>query len=181
MSDLRRSLERQASYLIDVVTPDARRRRSRQSLAERFDAGARLVAHVAERRGISLVNAIPKGVNSPPMFPAELATVFSNLLTNAVKAAGDRGRIRASAKRERDGQTVLRVENTGAAVKRSEAERWFQPFESTTATVHTVLGQGMGLGLPITRSVLAEYGASIEFAVPSRGFATAIAITFPKD
>ena len=43
VTDLRRRLERQASYLVDVVTPDSRRRRSRQKLAERFDAAARLV------------------------------------------------------------------------------------------------------------------------------------------
>jgi hypothetical protein len=38
------SLERQASYLIDVVSPDARRRRSRQLLSKKFDAATRLIA-----------------------------------------------------------------------------------------------------------------------------------------
>ena len=44
MSDMRRQLERQASYLIDIATPDASRRRSRQKLADRFNSGMKLVA-----------------------------------------------------------------------------------------------------------------------------------------
>lgn len=176
--DLRRNLERQASYLTDVVSPDARRRRSRQKLAERFDSGARLVAHIAESKGIHMENGIPATLMSPPMFPAELTTVFSNLLTNAVKAAGEGGRVHASARRS-PGRIELRVENTGVAVDPKSGEKWFRPFESSTTTVDAVLGQGMGLGLPITRSVLAEYGATIGFVEPSAGFQTAVEIVFP--
>ncbi len=179
LADLRRNLERQASYLIDVVSPDARRRRSRQVLADRLDAAARLVNYAAEHRGIVIQNAIPRGLRSPPMFPAELTAVFSNLLTNAVKAAGPAGRIRASGAKGKEGASV-RIENTGVAVKPAEGERWFRPFESTTMAVDPVLGQGMGLGLPITRNILEEYGGSIRFVAPGDGFSTAIEITFPQ-
>jgi signal transduction histidine kinase len=74
---------------------------------------------------------------------------------------------------------VFRIENTGTEVKLSEAERWFRPFETTTAKTDPVLGQGMGMGLPITRNILEEYGATISFVRPSRGFATALEIRFP--
>jgi signal transduction histidine kinase len=178
IGELRRIVERQASYLTDITSPDARRRRSRQILAERFDAGAIIVNPSAERRGITIENRIPKDIKSPPMFPAELVLVFSNLLTNAIKAAGDDGRIRASATRGRDGTTKLRVENTGKPVRLAEAERWFRPFESTTTEVDPILGQGMGMGLPITRNMLEEYGAEVRFVEPQNGFATAIEITF---
>jgi len=177
VSDLRRGLERQASYLTDVVTPDARRRRSKQKIAERFDAAAKLVAHQAERRGIRIVNKIDPDLRTPPMFAAEITTVFANLLTNAVKAAGRGGAVRASSREDEEG-TRIRLENTGVAVKLSEGERWFRPFESTTLEVDPVLGQGMGLGLPITRSVLREYGAELRFVRPSSEFATAIEILF---
>jgi len=180
VGDLRRRLERQASYLVDVVTPDARRRRSRQSLAERLDAGSRLVQHLIDDRNITLSNDIPPDLKSPPMFPAELSTVFSNLLTNAVKAAGIGGKIRASGRAKNDQSLSVVIENTGTAVNLRDAERWFKPFESTTTSVDPVLGQGMGLGLPITRKMLEQYGADIRFAKPSHGFATAIEIVFPN-
>jgi len=177
VGDLRRRLERQASYLIDVVTPDARRRRVRQSLADRFEAGKRLIIDAAARRSIDIRNEIPTELKSPPMFPAELTVVFANLLTNAVKAAGEGGVILGSG--ERQGEKVrLLVENTGTGVDLREAERWFRPFESTTVELDPVLGQGMGLGLPITRAILEDYGATIRFVRPRPGCATAVEITF---
>ena len=177
-ADLRRHLERHASYLIDVVSPDARRRRSRQRLHARFEAAIRLVRTAADRRSVDIVNSIPRDVKSPPMFPAELTTIFANLLTNAIKAADKRGRIKATA-RVTGGGVALRIENTGKAVTVSTSERWFRPFESSTTTaIDPILGQGMGLGLTITRAMLDEYGAPIRFVKPRSGFATALEITF---
>jgi signal transduction histidine kinase len=112
------------------------------------------------------------------MFPAELTTIFSNLLSNAVKAAGPSGKIRASSKTTGSSNDVL-IENTGAKVNVKDSERWFKPFESTTLSVDPVLGQGMGLGLTITRNMLEQYGATIRFVPPSSGFTTAILISFP--
>lgn len=180
VGDLRRSVERQASYLTDVISPDARRRRSRQKLFERFEAAKRLVEYVAQRNGIEIINNIPPDLKSPPMFMAELTLVFSNLLTNAIKAAGSNGKIRARGVVEENGSTTLHIENTGAAVDAAKGEKWFQPFESTTVETDPVLGQGMGMGLPITRNMLEEYGATIKFVRPSRGYSTALEITFPK-
>jgi signal transduction histidine kinase len=180
LGDLKRAIERQASYLVDVVTPDVRRRRSRHSIADKFDTGAKLVESSAQRRGIKIVNKIAHDLKSPPMFAAELTTVFSNLLSNAVKAAGTKGTIRATARQRANGTISLRVENTGLAVKIRDRERFFQPFESTTTKVDTVLGQGMGLGLSITRTMLEEYGATIQFVDPTSGFATAVEIVFPE-
>ena len=178
-SDLKHGLERHASYLVDVVTPDSRRRRSRQHFAECFDAAVRLVQHQAERRRIEIENAIPPDLKSPPMFRAELTTAFANLLTNAVKAAGTDGKIRAEAF-DGDEQIVVSIHNTGAAIDLEDAQRWFRPFESTTWEVDPVLGQGMGLGLTITRSVLESYGATVRFVEAHEGYSTAIELAFPK-
>jgi len=182
VGDLRRDLERQAAYLIEVIAPDARRRRLRQSLRQRFDAASRLFERAALKRGIQLINDISEDVVSPPIFPAELTVVFSNLLSNALKAAGDKGKIRAYAERGADGTISFLIENTGVAVNLADAERWFAPFESTTVEdVDPVLGQGMGLGLPITRRVLEEYGGEIRFAPPTSGYATAVKVTLPAE
>ncbi len=177
--DLKRGLERQAAYLIDIETPDARRRRSRQRLCERFDAAVRLVQHQAERRGIKIDNQIPPELRSPPMFSAELTAIFANLLTNAVKAAGEDGHIFASAS-SADDQVRIRIQNTGTAVQLGEAEHWFKPFQSTTSVVNPVLGQGMGLGLTITRNLLENYGAVVKFVQPDSPFKTAIEIALPN-
>ncbi len=56
IADLRRGIKRQASYLTDVISPDARRRRTRQKLSDRFDASCRLISSTASRRGIEIEN-----------------------------------------------------------------------------------------------------------------------------
>ena len=179
VGDLKRALERQASYLLDVVTPDARRRRKKMSFRDRFDSAARLIQGAADRKEIGIVNDIPDKLNSPPMFPAELTTVFSNLLSNAIKAADNGGSIRATGVAVK-GSTLITLENSGKRVKVVDGERWFKPFESTTTSIDPVLGQGMGLGLPITRNMLEQYGAEIRFVEPDTGFATAVRMTFPS-
>jgi signal transduction histidine kinase len=179
--DLRARLERQASYLVDLTSPTAVRRRSRQRLSDRVDRAAQLVAPALQRRGITFTNRLSGDLRTPPMFPAELTAVLLNLITNAVKAAGENGRVTATAgTRARDGRLVLRIENTGAAVDLETSERWFRPFETTTTDLDPLLGQGMGFGLPITRGILEEYGAQIHFARPRKSYATAIQVEFPS-
>jgi signal transduction histidine kinase len=178
-ADLRRAIERQAAYLVDIVTPDARRRRSRLKVSDTLNATWKLVATSAEQREITFHNEVDPDLRTPPMFRAELMSAFTNLLTNAVKAAGVEGSIKAGADTAADGSLRIRIENTGVAVDPIDGERWFKPFESTTVDVDPVLGQGMGLGLGITRDLLSEVGASISFVRPRRGYATAIEIVFP--
>ena len=180
VNGLRQGLERQASFLTDVVSADARRRRSRQSAAERFNAAARLVAAAADRRGVTLTNRISDDLQTRPMFPAELTAVFTNLLTNAIKAAGEGGRVTATGRYDSDGDLVVRISNTGVKVDLEEAERWFRPFESTTVDVDAVLGQGMGLGLPVTRMMLEQYGGRVAFVTPARNYATTIETVIPQ-
>jgi signal transduction histidine kinase len=181
LAELRRSVERQAIYFTEVTSADARRRRSRLSFSERFESAKRFIENAARRREIQISNHIPEDLKSPPMFPAELTLVFTNLLTNAVKAAGEKGKIAANAKRSSDESVVLRIENTGRKVQLKQAERWFRPFESTTSDTDPQLGQGMGMGLPITRNMLEDYGASIRFVEPGSGYATAVEVVFPGD
>ncbi len=178
-ADLRRAIERQAAYLIDIVTPDARRRRSKLKVTDTLNATWKLVATSAEQRGITFRNDVDPEVRTPPMFRAELMAVFTNLLTNAVKAAGTDGLIRATGHVSNEGGLRLRIENTGETVDPADGERWFSPFASTTVQVDPVLGQGMGLGLGITRDILAEVGATIAFVRPRKGASTALEIAFP--
>lgn len=176
VGDLRRGIERQASYLTDVTSPDARRRRSRQSIRHSFNRSLNLIEHAAARRGVQIFNRIPEELRSPPMFPAELVLVFTNILSNAVKAATPDGKIRAIGGPKR----IVRIENTGMRVDLSKAEKWFEPFQSTTVETDPILGQGMGMGLTLTRQMLEAYGAKIQFVEPGSEFSTAIEIEFPE-
>jgi signal transduction histidine kinase len=169
----------QARYLTDTTTVSKRDRRRRLKVAERIDSAIGLLLPVAERLEIAIENKVPADLRSAPMFAAELTVLYGNLLTNAVKAAGKGGRITCRGERDAKG-LKLRVENTGIGVDPAEGEQWFLPFASTTATsIDPTLGQGMGLGLPITRSIVEDYRGSIRFAKARKGFETALEVRLP--
>ena len=177
---LARTVEWLARSLDEISTIDKRRRRSRQLLRDAFDNVVGFTGRAAARRSVEIENRIDEKTATCPMFRSELFSVILNVLSNAIKFAGEGGRVLAAASTAGDGTLALRVENTGEKVDVAASERLFRPFESTSTTAEPALGQGLGLGLPITRSLLEEYGASIGFADPSQGFATAIEIRFPK-
>jgi signal transduction histidine kinase len=177
---LREGLERQASFLTDVVSAGARRRRIRMQLHERVTAVFEILQPSAVRLGIHLGSDVQPDAATLPMFKAEMTAVLMNLGTNAIKAAGENGTVKAWSLRDDGARLHLRIENTGIAVDLASAERWFKPFESTTVDADPLLGQGMGMGLPITRRILSEYGIDIHFVQPTAGFASAVDVAFPR-
>lgn len=177
--DLRERLRRNGIYLADMTGVEARKRRSRLKLRDRFNVTVDFYRPVAERRSVTIANEIPESLVSPPVFPAEVAALFSNLVSNAVKFAGVDGRVRAQGQ-DVGNEIVVRIENTGTPVDLGTAERWFEPFRSTTDRVDAALGQGMGLGLTVSRSLMDEYGGVIRFVEPSDGFAAAVELRWPK-
>ncbi|MFQ6242839.1 sensor histidine kinase [Sinorhizobium meliloti] len=179
MRQLRERLRRNAVYLADVTGVEGRKRRSRQALRERVERVLGFFETALARRGGTVEIDIPSDLQTPPLFPAELVAIVSNLLSNAIKFMGEAGRVRVSADVS-SGKFKMRFENTGDKVDLHEAERWFEPFRSTTTSVDEALGQGMGLGLTITRSLIDEYGGTIRFITPSTGYATAIEVEFPR-
>jgi signal transduction histidine kinase len=177
--EIRERLRRNAVYLADVTGIEGRRRRIRQKLRDRLDRVLGFFEPAIARKSITVQIDVPEGIQTPPLFPAELTAILSNLLSNAIKFASEGGRVRISAG-ERSDVLCIRVENDGSRVDLSTAERWFEPFRSTTERVDESLGQGMGLGLTITRSLLDEYGGSIGFVDPGEGYATAIELELPR-
>ncbi|MGN9778829.1 ATP-binding protein [Micromonospora sp. H33] len=178
-NELVQSLSRQSSYLVEVVGPDARRRRRRIPFAQAIQPSLQFLTGTIAGRGIEIKLDLDAGGKTPPIFPAEIAIIVTNILTNAIKAVGEKGCIWVVAKVRLDGGLLLRVENTGVRVDLARSERWFRPFESTTTEVDVVLGQGMGMGLPIVRRLVSEYNGSVNFVDPSHGFDTAIEVLLP--
>jgi signal transduction histidine kinase len=171
-------IRRNATYLVDATSFKGRRRRSRLPLRDRLEAVLPLFQTRLATRRIELLNDIPADQRTPLMFPSELAGIFTNLVSNAVKFAGEGGRIKVVA-HVSDGMMKVTMENTGVAVDLPSSKRWFEAFQSTTERPDAVLGQGMGMGLTITRAFVQEYGGTIEFVPPTNGFSSAIQFAIP--
>lgn len=179
LKDLTRAVERQASFLNDFSATESRRRRGRLNLHDRVSAAAMSVQTALAAANSSIEVDIPGELLTPPMFRADLQSILSNLLSNAVKAVNEGGSIFVSAQQTPQ-HLEIQVANTGKPVNVAESERLFVPYVSDSSAVDPVLSQGMGLGLPITRQIVSEYGGTIQFTTPPPGYATSIRLQLPR-
>ncbi len=140
-----------------------------EDLAERALA---LIAETARQRGI----AIERAFDTTPPIPAQgerLERAFLDLLLNACDAMAERGGALRVATRPLDGGVEIRIEDTGCGIPPETLERIFEPFYTTKPR-----GQGTGLGLLVTRSIVVEHGGTID--VESRvGKGSAFTIRLP--
>ncbi|GGH09538.1 ATP-binding protein [Silvibacterium dinghuense] len=93
-------------------------------------------------------------------FPAELRQVFTNILVNAMEAAGDGGTI-VIALREAPSEelfsagVLIEVADSGLGFPPASLEHLFQPFFTTKGD------QGTGLGLWVSMGIVQKHGGTI--------------------
>ncbi|MBK5913304.1 heavy metal sensor histidine kinase [Rhodocyclus purpureus] len=105
-----------------------------------------------------------------------LRRAIGNLLSNAVRHTPPHGHIRVVLDGG-DGRTALvRVENTGETIAAEHLPRLFDRFYRADAS-RRHSGEGAGLGLAITRSIVIAHGG--EVAVRSADGVTAFELRFP--
>lgn len=94
----------------------------------------------------------------PPLHckAGHLSQVFLNLLLNAVHAMKERGVISIHSGVENE-QIVIRFSDTGCGIPAEVVPRIFDPFFTTRA-----VGSGTGLGLTVSRDIIAAHGGSIK-------------------
>ena len=88
----------------------------------------------------------------------KLEQVFVNLLSNAVDALRDRpdARVQISAQGQ-GGDVIVRVRDNGPGIAEAQLAHIFEPFFTTKPS-----GQGLGLGLAITRFIVDSVGGRID-------------------
>jgi two-component system, OmpR family, sensor kinase len=91
--------------------------------------------------------------------PERLTQVIRNLLANARRHAGGRGRVEVSAT-ARGGRLTIRVDDDGPGIPPQEREQVFDRFHRSEASRARHSG-GSGLGLAIARSIVELHGGRI--------------------
>jgi len=115
---------------------------------------------------------VEDGGRLPCLVDEELVeTVFFNVLTNAVEATEEKGRIRVSFRHE-GGAICAVIEDDGAGIPLPFLENGlFRPFRSTKK-------DGFGIGLCQCRTVMEAHGGTIE-AVSEEGKGASFTLRFP--
>jgi signal transduction histidine kinase len=100
--------------------------------------------------------------------PALLRRALDNLLDNAAKYSGEETAVRLETRR--DGvAAVIEVTDRGIGIEPADLPRLFTPFFRTDRSRTRATG-GVGLGLALTKRIVAAHGGTIEVeSVPDQG------------
>jgi signal transduction histidine kinase/ActR/RegA family two-component response regulator len=106
-----------------------------------------------------------------------LVQVFNNLLVNAVKftSAGESIRVRAAVVGP---EAQVDVEDTGIGLSPAELERMFDLFYQAPQSADRSRG-GLGLGLPIVKSLVEMHGGSVRGASEGPGRGSCLTVRLP--
>jgi PAS domain S-box-containing protein len=127
----------------------------------------------AREKGLRVLATIEDGVPSTTIGdPVVIRQILTNLVGNAVKFT-ERGAVDIGVsvkERAADAVTIsISVADTGIGIDREVIDRIFNEFTQASSETATRFG-GTGLGLTITRKLLALYGSSVQVrSVPGEG------------
>ena len=106
---------------------------------------------------------------------SQLNQVFMNLFVNAAQAIEGNGTITITTERIDSDTVRIKIADTGSGISPEALPRIFEPFFTTKP-----VGQGTGLGLPLSRGIVERHHGRIE--VESEiGRGTTFVITLPVD
>ena len=104
----------------------------------------------------------------------KLVQVFINILSNAVEAMPNGGRISISTSLQNNGMVEVRITDTGTGIPEEKISRIFEPFYTTKE-----VGLGTGLGLSISYGIIQQHHGSIKIT-SAIGQGTTVTIQIPR-
>ncbi len=140
--------------LIEFSRP-ASSERTRVALGDILDEALNIAKYYKRMRGRIPTPALP--LDLPPLFAVrdQLVQVFLNLVLNALDATNRDGRVELQVTRRAGGVEVC-VRDSGSGIAPEHAARLFQPYFTTKK-------HGTGLGLFVTRQLIADHGGTVSF------------------
>ena len=161
--------DRRASELIQQLRRFLRRgevERSELDLREVVDEVLRLIGGEAGAKGIALAVAVPQTLPKVVGDRVQIQQALLNLLLNGIDAmqASEPGSRRLGVvARPSESGVYVEVTDSGSGMDEQTLARIFQPFFTTKSA-------GMGLGLSISRTIVAAHGGTLSVqSEPGRG------------
>jgi signal transduction histidine kinase/HAMP domain-containing protein len=131
-----------------------------------------LVKKQSQKVGVELEEDLDADLPPIPLDRDKLKQAFLNLMTNALEAMPEGGRLKIAVKGGAEGVRVA-IEDTGEGIPAERLALIFEPF-------YTSKSAGTGLGLSITHNIISDHHGRIE--VKSRpGEGSSFLLFFPTD
>ncbi|MBB4284983.1 chemotaxis protein CheB [Roseospira goensis] len=147
-------------------------------LYQTVDTVVRLIGERARNASVDLVLDLPPDLPRLMADATGLKRVLLNLMNNAIKFTEPGGSVTVTGALTKRWLT-LGVVDTGVGISQADIQRVFAPFEQ----VHGSLARrsdGVGLGLPITRSLMRLHGGDISLS-SKEGEGTTVTVRFPRE
>jgi PAS domain S-box-containing protein len=97
------------------------------------------------------------------IYPSELRQVFTNLMTNAIDAIGQKGKLTLSIGQGPANEIVVKIRDTGCGIPQENLKVIFEPFFSTKGD------QGTGIGLWVIKGIVDKLSGRIEVETTTTG------------
>jgi len=183
----RETIMRQTKHLVRMVDDllDVSRVTRGKIILQRRPADLREVAErCLSELGISSLaqsNGLTLEVEVRPALvlgdPVRLEQVLCNLLQNAIKYTPRGGRLKLSTGIEQ-GEAVVRVSDTGVGLSPEMLHTIFEPFAQVESSRQRSEG-GLGLGLPLVRSLTELHGGRVEARSDGPGKGSEFVVRLP--
>src|SRR5262249_29361689 len=147
------------------------RRLRREDLGRLLREAQRLYAD-ADARRVDFRLEAPENEIFTRVDRDEVMRLFINLIENSIQAMPSGGDLRVLASRQ-NGSVLVTIRDTGVGIPPENLPRIFEPSFSTKTG-------GAGLGLPICKAIMEDYGGGIAI-VSVAGEGTTVTLTFPVD
>ncbi|MGI2335880.1 MAG: PAS domain-containing hybrid sensor histidine kinase/response regulator [Dehalogenimonas sp.] len=150
--------------------------KSSVSVNELLDNTIEMRSYVLKTANIEVIKDYDSELPLIDADPGQLQQVFLNLIVNAefaMKKAHDKGKLTITSRKFDDTHIAVTIADDGPGMTEAVQAKLFQPFFTTKDP-----GEGTGLGLSLSRSIVLEHNGTIE--VDSKlGVGTTFTIKFP--
>jgi len=144
-----------------------------------IDTMANMIRTQASDKQLRLTFSVDENI---PLLLADerrVKQILINLATNALKFTPEGGEITTTAGTDHVGCVFVKISDTGIGMTEQEIETALSSFGQVRGA-STQSHEGTGLGLPLTKSLMAAHGGDLEItSIPGKG--TTATIRFPKD
>ncbi len=155
---IRDSAQKANLILTDLLTfarqskPDM----SERDMRETIEAALRLTAFPVRKAHVQVSKDLPEQPVMMVYDPQQIEQVLVNLITNAVQAMPNGGKIRINLS-QGDGVIAIAVQDTGIGIPPENLNRIFDPFFTTKPE-----DQGTGLGLSVSYGIISNHDGRID-------------------
>ncbi len=175
LKTIRQSATRASTIVEDLLkfarqsTPEMETR----DIRETVESSMRLTEYLMRKAGVDSQLDLPEESVMMTFDATQIEQVLINLITNAVQAMPDGGKLRVSLGKAEEAVAIA-VQDSGIGIPRENLSRIFDPFFTTKPE-----GQGTGLGLSVSFGIVTHHGGRIE--VDSKmGKGTTFTVLLPR-